>query len=1038
MVSRSDPLRSVVIDDPVRLRGLADEWRTLLARSSTNELSVHPDWILPWWDVFGDSGKRSLRTLALFDGDRLVGLAPLLARPHVYRPAIPFRRLEALASGEDEADETCSDYLGLIAEQGREEEVASAFAGALTSGVAGDWDELVIPSMSGDAALPAIVRDELARRGLHVSLEERDTSPYVSLPKTWDEYLGGLKQSKRGQLRKALRALSQWAGGELPVIERVRAPSELAKGQEILLALHRERWAAGSPSLMGVYSSARYRAFQDGVMPRLLALGALDLGWISVRGEPVAAFYNFRHDGRVLHYQSGRKLDVPDDVRVGVTMHALLIRDAIEGGMREYDFLAGAAQYKMALANCTRPLVTLRAARPSVVESARRASEQATDQARRLRDYAKAAYAAKRSPSGPAPTPAPDGDMSNAKQAQGASTESAGTATKASKSPRVARALDEQARAMYFGPHAGEGRALFGWYHPARGGTKRGRAVVLCPPLGYEGICAYPALRTLAERLSAAGYPVLRFDYDGTGDSGGLDSDPGRVRAWIESVGAAASELRALSGEDEICLFGVRMGATLALTSAAERGDIERLVLWNPCPTGKAYARELRAFRLFAEQTGELAARPRVEGDASEESGGFLFTEETLKALKALDALKLTKRAAGKVLVIGRDDVPDDDKLARAIESHGAVTTYRQLPGYAEMMVAPHKSVFPEAMYDAMLAWLDEPSEARVDAPEPRAAAVASTAQDGGLVAPGVREEAIRFGPKGGFFGVLTEPVDKDLSRGKPLVIFSNTAGNYRIGPNRMYVEMGRKLAALGVPSARIDISGIGDSVIWEDEALNHPYADQLTDDVRALIEHLKARGGADRFIVAGLCSGAFVAYHAALADPAVVGVALINPQTFKWEEGMSLDVNPLTRRDASEYYKRRFFAKDAWLKMLKGGVNPRHAFEAVRGRIVDSARSKIARAKSKLSSDASRGSEVARAFDSMCSRDIDVLIVFSGSDPGIDNLNEKVGSSMGALVKRSNFTIETIEGPDHSFTPLWSQVELDSVLVGHLARRFV
>ncbi len=168
---------------------------------------------------------------------------------------------------------------------------------------------------------------------------------------------------------------------------------------------------------------------------------------------------------------------------------------------------------------------------------------------------------------------------------------------------------------MYFGPHDAEGRSLFGWYHPAVGKRPKARAVVLCPPLG---------------------------------DSGGLDSDGGRVRvrAWIDSVGDAVNELRALSGLSDVCLFGVRLGATLAATSAAERGDIQRLVQWNSCPTGKAYVREMKAFRLFAEQTGELAARPRAEGDASEESGGFLITEETIKDLKALDALKLTRRAA--------------------------------------------------------------------------------------------------------------------------------------------------------------------------------------------------------------------------------------------------------------------------------------------------------------------------------------------------------------------------------------------------------
>lgn len=1009
----SSSLHSSVIEDTAKLQAMAGEWADLLARSSTNEITSHPEWILPWWEVFGGTGKRKLKALAIRDeAGKLVGFAPLLGRPNTYRPGIPFKRLETMASGEDELDESCSEYLTIIAEKGREAEVVKTFVKALTGGDLGEWDELVIPGMNGDSPIPKLLEQELSEQGLAVTLEHRDTSPYVTLPKTFDDYLGTyLKGSKRSQLKKSLRALETWAGGP-PIFEHVRTAEQLAEGKRILEALHRERWPEG-----GVYRSAKFRQFHDLAMPRLLAIGALDVGWMTVQGEPVSAYYNFSWNGHIWHYQSGRKLNAPDDARVGVTMHALLIKRAIEDGMREYDFLAGVSQYKTSLASETRSLLTLRAARPSLVESARKAAEQGVVQAKKVRELVK----------------------KTAKGAKGENADeiaSGSSATKSAPKPKVARALDKKVKAFFFGPKRDDGGALFGWYHPPKGNAGGGRAVVLCPPLGYEGICAYPALRIFAERLAAAGHPVLRFDYEGTGDSGGLDSDPARVRAWTESVIHAVDEVRALSGASEVCLFGIRMGATLAATAAAERGDIDRVVLWNPCPTGRAYAREAKMFRQFAEQTGELTARPKAEGDTNEESGGFLLTGETLDGLKKLDLVKLEKKVANSVLVIGRDDVPDDDKVARALEGKGAVAKYEKLGGYAEMMVAPHKSVFPEAVYTAMREWLDETTH---DAPRADAASRgASTANASGVVAPGVREEAIRFGDNGMYFGVLTEPTDASLAKGKPLVIFSNTAGNYRIGPNRMYVEMGRKLAAMGLPSIRIDVSGIGDSVIWEGEWENHPYGDQLTLDIREAIKALKSSKRAESFGVAGLCSGAFVGYHSALADESIVSVVLINPQTFVWEDGMSLDVNPLANRDQTEYYKRRFFAKEAWMKLLKGGVDPRYAATALAGRVADVTRATMAKIKSKIPIDPSKGSDVARALDAMTKRGVDVLFVFAGGDPGIDNLNEKVGTAMQALTKRSNFTIETIDGPDHSFTPLWAQDDLDRVLVGHLKRRFL
>ena len=68
--------------------------------------------------------------------------------------------------------------------------------------------------------------------------------------------------------------------------------------------------------------------------------------------------------------------------------------------------------------------------------------------------------------------------------------------------------------------------------------------MVFCNPLGFEGVIAYRAYRRLADDLTARGFFVLRFDYDGEGDSAGGSWEPNRVETWLASIDAAVAVLR--------------------------------------------------------------------------------------------------------------------------------------------------------------------------------------------------------------------------------------------------------------------------------------------------------------------------------------------------------------------------------------------------------------------------------------------------------------------------------------------------------------
>ena len=73
----------------------------------------------------------------------------------------------------------------------------------------------------------------------------------------------------------------------------------------------------------------------------------------------------------------------------------------------------------------------------------------------------------------------------------------------------------------WFGP---DERPLAGWWSLPASPTRHG--VVIAGPIGYEWWSTHRTLRTLAERLADRGHTVLRFDYDGLGDSTGERWDP--------------------------------------------------------------------------------------------------------------------------------------------------------------------------------------------------------------------------------------------------------------------------------------------------------------------------------------------------------------------------------------------------------------------------------------------------------------------------------------------------------------------------------
>jgi alpha/beta superfamily hydrolase len=211
---------------------------------------------------------------------------------------------------------------------------------------------------------------------------------------------------------------------------------------------------------------------------------------------------------------------------------------------------------------------------------------------------------------------------------------------------------------FYFGS---QGRELFGCFHdPSRNGMRR-CAVLICQPVGHEYINSHRALRQLAVRLAEAGFPVLRFDYSGCGDSYG-EAEQSSIARWLEDISTAVAQLRALTGIFQVCVIGLRLGGTLAAVTGTICEDFQSLILWEPVVNGRDYLKELHSLQeemLRFRPKPKLSTRPQ----AHVEILGFPVSRLLHAQLEELDLGMMTKKPAGRVLIVQNTPANGEDNL---------------------------------------------------------------------------------------------------------------------------------------------------------------------------------------------------------------------------------------------------------------------------------------------------------------------------------------------------------------------------------------
>jgi alpha-beta hydrolase superfamily lysophospholipase len=556
----------------------------------------------------------------------------------------------------------------------------------------------------------------------------------------------------------------------------------------------------------------------------------------------------------------------------------------------------------------------------------------------------------------------------------------------------------------------------FGVLHWAQGS----RGVIICGSLGDEALSIHRSQVLLAEHLAAAGFPTLRIDYYGTGDS---DGEAGQFHDWLDSIAEAVRWLRTHCHVGPIALCGFRIGAALAAQAACGSEDIAALIMFAPVTTGRRFLREM----VFAEQVNAdiWKSQNTIDDGHWFEAHGLRIDHATREALEQLDIARLPLPKRLRVLLLAEPDASRSRSLAGRLREQGLVVAHQTIDGLDRVLRESHESDAPSVAFTRAAEWLgDAGSTNGHTVPLPCAAAIL----DLGFAS----ETAVRLGPGETLVGILTVP--KNRAKDAPAVLIANTGSNPRSGNARGHVTLARWLAEQGIVSLRMDGAGIGDAAP-ETGAHGQPYSEQGTQDVMVGADFLAAYYHVP-IIVFGMCSGAYHAFHAALRDERINGLILVNLQKFVWCDGESLTVRQRTTFRTTRFYFRNILCADMWRRLASGRINVTGIAGVLACRALRQLAAVLDPVLTTMRGE-TRVGIVRRQVSTLAARSVEILYVLSGNDPGLDEVAEYFGLRGRRLSAHTNLTLHVLEKADHTLSAHWARKRLQHCIARYLHQRF-
>ena len=304
---------------------LKPEWDSLLDPGRSDNLYLCNDWQRIWWKHLhrGDLAVVSVRD----DDGVLRGIGSWFIVDEAGQHVVHIVGCIDV-----------TDYMDIIAQPGYEEAVHAALIDFMLSDDAPHWDCIRLCNIP-EASPTVDLFTRLARaRDLSVETPVQEVCPIIELPATYEEYLATVDKKQRHELRRKRRR-AEGADVSWYVVGREHdLDAEIDRFFDLM--------ALSDDEKADFLKEPGHRDFFREMGHAMAERGLLELIFLTVDGQPAATMWQFVYRDRMLLYNSGLNPTDFSALSPGIVLLTYSIEDAVERGLKIYDFLRGNEEYK--------------------------------------------------------------------------------------------------------------------------------------------------------------------------------------------------------------------------------------------------------------------------------------------------------------------------------------------------------------------------------------------------------------------------------------------------------------------------------------------------------------------------------------------------------------------------------------------------------------------------------------------------------------------------------------------------------------------